>query len=185
MECIIRLFDDIIVAIAGNLFKFSHRRTIGRVQYKQTFVLSTRDRDVEFVVDLLKFLVSDLTALQHLIRKISSSEKNRLLTAIETITDTHIVILTDQFTLSRRRVNIKLITNGTIDGFCNITSSTGKRIDGRHIHKALTNTLKVVHTDVFILSGAIRELGEDVVGDVGRHGINTGLNIPHSLLNCR
>ena len=82
-------------------------------------------------------------------------------------------------------MNVELITNGVIDGFGNIASSTSKRIDGGHIHKALTDTLEVVHTDVFVLGSTIRELSEDIVGNVGRHGINTGLNIPHSLLNRR
>ena len=185
MECIVSFLHDVIISIADNLFEFTHRCTIGRIQYKQTFVLGTRDRDIEFVVDLLKFLVSDLTTLQHLIRKVSSSNENSLFTAIKTITDAHIVILTDQLTLSGRRVNIELITNGTIDGFRNVASSTGKRINGRHVHKTLTDTLEIVHTDVFVLGRTIRELSEEIVGNIGRHGINTGLNIPHSLLNGR
>ena len=185
MECIVSFLHDIIITITDDLFELAHRCTIGRVQDKQTLILGTRNRDIEFVVDLLEFLVGDLTTLQHLICKVSSRKENGLLATIKTITNTHIVILTDQLTLSGRRVNIKLITNGTIDGFRNVASSTGKRINGRHVHKTLTDTPEVVHTDVFVLGRTIRELSEEIVGNVGRHGINTGLNISHSLLNRR
>ena len=183
MECIVSFLDDIIIPITDDLFKFTHRRTIHRIKNEETFVLSTCDRDVEFVVDLLEFLVSDRTTLEHIVRQITSRNKDCLLTAIETVTDTHVVILTNQLTLSRRRVNIKLVTNSSVNRLRNITSCTSKRIDRRHIHETLTDTLKVVDTDVFVLHRTIRELSEDVVGNICHHKINTRLNILQFLLN--